>query len=137
MNAKIEYINSKVLSEGKHLKYTVKRQAPSTESELFSSTSLIIWDGESNNTVFQDPLVNYSFRAIHDSIHLKTGLGFSIDHEIEMGRIQANILASRCDSLLADLFYCEIAEQAKYFKLNGTFVKNQIEFTKNYINLGE
>jgi hypothetical protein len=75
------------------------------------------------------------FRAIHDSTHLITKLNFTPEHEIEMGRIQAAALASRCESLLADLFYIEIAEQAKYYLNNGIFVTDQINFTKSKLGL--
>ena len=110
------------------LKYTVKDKAPSTELELFNSPSLVIWSGESHNTIYQDESVNWAFRAVHDDYHLKTGLGFSPEHEIEMGRIQA----SKIDSdILAKLFYIEIAGQAEHYLKTGQFVQDQVAFTLN------
>lgn len=131
----IKYINNKILQMSQDITYTIKDIAPSTERELFNSSSLIVWSGGSSNTIYQDPKVNYAFRAVHDNVHLITGLGFSPVHEIEMGRIQAAALASRCESLLADLFYCEIAEQAKYYLETNTFVENQISFTNSKLML--
>lgn len=119
----------------KKIEYIVKDSAPSTELELFNAPSLVIWSGESDNTIYNDPKINHMFRAIHDSIHLKTGLGFSPEQEIEMGRIQAAALEANCKSLLADLFYIEIAEQAKYYLKNGIFVKDQVTFTKERLCL--
>lgn len=131
----IKYINYEILKLSKDLTYIVKDNAPSTELELFNETNLVIWSGASNNTIYQDETVNWAFRAIHDATHLKTGLGFSPQHEIEMGKIQAALLSSQCKSLLADLFYCEIAEQAKYFSQNGTFVDDQVTFTKQFLKI--
>jgi len=136
MTKTIRYINSEIMTMAAKLTYSIADQAPSTELELFNSTSLVVWSGQSDNTIYQDATVNHAFRAIHDAVHIETGLGFSPQDEIEMGRIQAAKLASQCKSLLADLFYCEIAEQASYYEKNGVFIPNQVEFTQKYINLG-
>lgn len=124
----IRYINNEILKASSTLTYIVKPSAPSTEQDLFNSTSLVIWSGASDNTIYKDASVNYAFRAIHDATHLETKLGFTPEHEVEMGRIQAARLASRCKSLLADVFYCEIALQAKYYLETNTFVADQVEF---------
>jgi hypothetical protein len=130
MNTMIRYINQTILSQTKDLKYTVSEVAPDTEASLFSSTSLVVWSGQSDNTIYQDSSVNYAFRALHDDLHLKTRLGFSVDHEIELGRIQANMFSS---NLLQDLVYCEVALQAEHFRQTGQFIQNQLEFTINYL----
>lgn len=126
----INYINNKILTLSKDLKFSVADRAPSTELELFTSTGLVIWSGGSETTIYQDAKVNYAFRALHDDLHLQTGLGFSPEEEIIMGRIQAASLGARCESLLADLVYIEVARQAEYYKTNGVFISDQINFTK-------
>lgn len=127
----IREVNYKILSDAAKIRYAVNSYAPSTETALFTSTSLVIWDGESNNTVFDDKCVNWAFRALHDSLHLKTRLGFSPKEEIELGRIQA----SKYDGLIADLIYIEVAGQAEYYLNNGIFCPDQRLFTLNQLKL--
>jgi len=120
------YLNQTILNMAKDLNYTVKSQAPSTELDLFNSPSLVIWSGESHNTIYQDKTVNWAFRAIHDAMHLKTRLDFSPEQEIEMGRIQASKIGS---DIVAKLFYIEIAGQAEHYLKTGQFVQDQVKFT--------
>lgn len=129
----VNYLNSYILRQSSSLRYIIADAAPSTESELFSASSMIVWSGASDATIYGDAKVNYAFRAIHDAMHLKTGLGFSPAEEIEMGRIQA----SKIDSdIIAKLFYIEIAGQAEHYLKTGSFVQNQIEFTLNQLAKG-
>jgi len=120
----ISYINRIILTQASKLKYTVADHAPGTEKGLFNQASLVIWSGASDDTIFDDCRVNWAFRALHDSLHLKTGLGFSIAEEIYLGRLQAN----QYSGILADLVYSEVAEQAEYYRINGVFVPNQKTF---------
>lgn len=126
----LNYLNNTILKKAKGLRYLVKDLAPQNENELFNSSGLIIWSGSSDNTIYQDKSVNWAFRALHDALHLKTGLGFSPKHEIEMGKIQASKESS---SFLAEIIFCEVAEQAAYFEKTGLFVADQVEFTLNYL----
>lgn len=128
----IKYINHKILKDASSLKYTVANLAPDSLNTI-KAQSLIIWSGASDNTIYNDAVVNYAFRALHDALHIKTGLDFSPDHEIEIGRIQA----SKYDGIMADLVYAETAGQALYYKINGIFLLDQTSFTRQYlINLG-
>ena len=125
------YINNWILSQSKDLRFKVQDLAPSNEIELFNEPSLVIWSGASSDTIYQDKAVNWAFRAVHDHLHLETGLGFSPDQEIELGRIQA----SKCDSdLIADLIYIEVSGQAEYYLKHGKFVDDQVKFTLNALN---
>lgn len=123
-------INNLILKQASKLQYTVASKAPSTVEELFQAPTLVIWSGASDNTIFGDAVVNYAFRALHDSLHLKTKIGFSPAEEVELGRIQAN----QYTGLMADLVYCEVAEQARYYLRNGIFVSDQVAFTKLYLS---
>lgn len=126
----VKYLNQIVLKQTKNIKYIVKKDAPNNETDLFNCVELVIWNGESDNTIFQDEKINFAFRAWHDSLHLKTGLNFSPESEIELGRIQASKIGS---SIVADLVYCEVSGQAEYYKKNGVFVQDQVLFTKEYL----
>jgi hypothetical protein len=116
----------KIPSEFKNL---ILQTAPSDEFGLFNTSSLVIWSGASDDTIWADARVNWAFRALHDALHLETGLGFSPKSEIELGRIQA----SKYEGLLADLVYCEVAGQAEHYLKTGQFVVDQVEFTIQYL----
>lgn len=121
-----------ILKQATKVRYTVKDLAPSTELDLFNNPSLVIWSGASNHTIWNDPAVNWAFRALHDHLHLKTSMDFTPQSEIELGRIQAN----QYSGLLADLVYIEVSKQAEYYLNNGVFVSNQVEFTLNQLKRG-
>lgn len=124
-------INNLILKQAP--RFTVRDVAPSTESELFQAPSLVIWSGASDHTIFGDARVNWAFRALHDQLHLKTRLGFDVDSEIELGRIQA----SKYTGLMADLVYVEVALQAMHYKTTGQFVSDQVAFDlKELIKMG-
>jgi hypothetical protein len=128
----IHFINNAVLTMAKGLRYTVADLAPNTTADLFNqgNTNLVIWSGASDATIYGDAHVNWAFRAWHDALHIKHGLIFSIDAEIELARIQA----SQCSSvLMAELVYCEIAGQAEALRQTGKFISDQAAFTLQYL----
>lgn len=129
----INYLNNCILKKTTNLKYIVKDHAPNTFQDLKNESSLVIWSGESDVTIYNDPLVNYAFRAMHDNLHLITGLDFSHASEIELGRIQANQFDS---SIVQDIVFCEVAGQALYHEKTGLFVSNQVEFTEKFLKNG-
>lgn len=122
---RIKAINQLILNTAP--KHVVKDVAPSTFADLIRQPTLVIWSGESHNTVFNDARVNWAFRALHDALHLKTGIGFAPEEEIYIGRIQAN----QYTGLMADLVYIETAGQAEHYLKTGQFVKDQVKFTLN------
>lgn len=126
----ITEFNSLILKQASKLKYSVADQAPNTIQDLIQAPTLVVWSGQSDKTVWNEARVNWAFRALHDALHLETGLGFTPQDEIELGRIQA----SRYDSqLLQDLIYIEVSGQAEHYLKTGQFVVDQVEFAK--INL--
>lgn len=138
MNQFISYVNNIIQSEVKGLKYIIKADAPSTMHDLVNQgyrSDLIVWNGASDNTIYQDASINYMFRALHDKLHLQTGIDFSVDAEIAIGKIQAAKYASQCKELFADLVYAETTGQATYYKINGVFVPDQISFTKHFLKM--
>lgn len=129
----IHYINNKIIRSSRDLSYQVSDFAPSTFQDLKNESSLVIWSGASDNTIFQDKTVNWASRALHDTQHLVTGLNFDPMQEIELGRVQAASFGAKCDQLMADLIYVQIAEQTKYYVSNRDFVPNDFDFTMNHL----
>lgn len=125
----IDEINNLILKTAP--KHRVAQHAPNTFADLYTGPrrELVIWCGGSDNTIFADQIVNYAFRALHDKLHLATGIGFSVQEEVYLGRLQA----SKYEGLMADLVYCEVALQAEYYLQHGVFVPNQVDFTKTYL----
>lgn len=124
----IRYLNQQILSRASKLSYRVSEHAPSTFEDLQTAPSLVVWSGASDQTIFQDASVNWAFRAIHDTEHLRTGLQFEFDHELELGRIQANQFDSET---IQRLIYIETAGQSIHYKTHGYFPINQAQFTIN------
>lgn len=131
----IRHLNNTILNQASKIAWQPKDIAPGTEKDLFAfkGSELIVWTGASDNTIFGDCRVNWAFRALHDALHIKTGFDFTPDAEIELGRIQA----SQYSGIIADLVYCEVSGQAKYYKKNGIFVQDQVEFTKDFLKLAD
>ena len=126
----LSFINNTILRDASNLPYRVASVAPSTYGDLVSCPSLVIWDGASDKTVFQSEAVNWAFRAIHDALHLETGLTFDPMHEIELGLIQASRQSS---DLMRELIYCEIVMGAvEYIKTND-FILDQQGYTCNHL----
>lgn len=125
-------LNELILQQASKLTYQVSDSAPNTVSDLWRQKSgiMTVWAGESDNTIFADPAVNWAFRALHDQLHLDTGLGFDPSDEQTLGWLQAQGF----DGQLADLVYCEVAAQAAHFERTGEFVKDQREFALTWIN---
>ena len=121
----INCFQTKLIGATKDLKYRSDSNAPSNERDLFNIGELVVWNGLSENTIWNSAELNCLFRAFHDQGHIETRLNFSIDQEIELGRIQA----SRFDGLFSDLIYLEISGQAIEYKKTGEFIENQKQWT--------
>lgn len=124
MDSMRHFINQQVLKKAT-LSYRVSERAPNTHADLLNESSLVIWSGASQDTWYQDARVNWAFRAFHDALHLRTGLGFSHAHELELARIQANQFDSR---LMQEFVFGEVAGQAMYHAETGLFVADQVAF---------
>ena len=127
----VNFINNEILRQASKLNYTVSALAPSTEVDLFSGTGLVIWSGASDKSIYGDYRVNWAFRALHDTLHLKTGLGFDVDSEIELGRLQASQYTS---DLMRELIYSQVSMQAMHYKSSGLFVMDDKCFTMEHLS---
>ena len=53
---------------------------------LYSGQRLAVWNGGSDATIFDDPEINFAFRAWHDAHHLLLNAPFSPEGEAEVAR---------------------------------------------------
>jgi hypothetical protein len=133
MNTQLKaQLNNIILNEASKIDYIVKPNAPSNEIDLHGCGQLVIWSGASDNTIYGDAMVNHAIRAIHDTTHLRTGLGFGHADEIELGRINA-LQFEKYGTIFADIIYTEVARQAAYHKDTGLFVVEPMAFLKQYV----
>ena len=65
--------------------WTASDDAPETFDELVRVSKqrgqIVVWKGESDNTIFGEPEFNWAFRAWHDSAHIRTGAPFTLEGE--------------------------------------------------------
>lgn len=114
------------------LKFEARDVAPDTFANLKSSQTggrLVVWSGESSNTIYGDASSNWAFRAWHDFLHLKLNAPFTLEGEIHVAKAQA----SQCGTLAASIIMAEVQGQVEYFNKYGKFPVNQIEFIENYL----
>lgn len=116
--------------------YVARDIAPSTPNQLHEASLtrvLPVWAGSSDATIFGDPATNHAFRAWHDSLHLKSGLGFSVAEEVELGRRQAVEVARLSGDKLATLVWLEVAGQALEYLRTGQFIADQLGWTRDQL----
>lgn len=116
-------------------RFTVSDKAPDTLESLTrqNSSGLVVWAGASDLTIYGDRLVNFAFRAWHDSLHLKLNAEFNELGETMVCMEQARILRNDAQGKIITI---EIVEQLNYFKKHGCFPVNQISFAKECLKKG-
>lgn len=93
---------------------------------------IVIWTGESDNTIFGEPHINHIFRAWHDYIHVTYDQDFSFAGESMVGTIQVHQLPT--DWIFEkELLTSEILGQNQYYRQHKEFVKDQRKFTYDYL----
>lgn len=118
----------------KGLKFQAADIAPATFGELFSQgRTLTVWSGASDNTIWGEPSLNYKFRAWHDSLHIRTGLDFSVKAELELTRLSLSYF----DGNLAEVIRAEVGGQVEHFERFGTFPTDQVAFVIDYAKNGK
>lgn len=122
--------NSKILRLAP--RFTAKDDAPSSFETLKASATggLVVWSGASDKTIYGDAFVNWSFRAWHDSIHLKLNADFSLEGEKRVAIEQCRIIQS---DALARVIMGESIGQVEYFLKYGFFPVDQMTFMRNYL----
>lgn len=97
--------------------------------EDFNAGKLVIWTGESENTIFGDPWINYQFRAIHDIFHCVYQKGFSAGDELQVNYLQQQAFCfDGLGEFDRELLNIETAGQVLYFDACGEFPKDQRKF---------
>jgi hypothetical protein len=127
-NQVLDYtLNKRILSLAP--KFEAKDIAPSSLKELAQLTSMVVWQGGSEATIYGDPTVNHAFRAWHDSLHLKLNAPFTLAGEKLVALEQARIIGGNYGKIVI----AEVVGQAEHFEKHGTFPIDQKAFITEYL----
>lgn len=122
--------------ERNKIRFTAKDIAPNTFADLkreCTTTSLVVWAGASEGTIYGAPDLNHAFRAWHDSIHIRFNLPFNLDGEREAALIQAQSLGD----IPGRIILAEVYGQALYAAKHGAFPTDQAAFIAAYLKDGK
>lgn len=113
-------------------KHTASDNAPYSYETLrsASTSSLVVWSGASDKTIYGDASVNWAFRAWHDSLHLKLNAEFNESGERRVAFEQARLIGG---GTFGTILVGEIVGQAEYLNKYGQFPVDQVEFMRNYL----
>jgi len=121
-------LNRQIIQQANQIRFKVAEYAPSTYEELASNAGILtVWGGASDNTIYGDPKVNHAFRALHDRLHLRHNIPFTLEGEVALARIQASQFEG---DLIQRAVFLEVAGQAIYFNQHGEFPKDQVSFIR-------
>ena len=125
--------------------WTVSDDAPETFDELVKVSEqrgqIVVWNGESDNTIFGEPEFNWAFRAWHDSAHIRTGAGFTLDGEKMACEQQIEDMFQRYGKSerterWAQMIRIEVIGQAVHFEQTGDFPDDQVAFMNDMLEMG-
>ena len=114
--------------------YDVVADAPSTYDELIAwvgaGNRMQVWSGAADDTIFGAPAVNFAFRAVHDDLHARHRLPFTLAGEAAVAAIHAELTAARAkDATTAcrwqALILSDIVGQSLHHLLHGGFPDRQ------------
>lgn len=102
---------------------------------------VLVWTGESDNTIFGTPEDNHAFRAWHDYVHINFDLPFTKQGEHTVMLLQQRhvdtiggyYFTRHEKDTFVKLLECEIAGQLDEFIRTGDFVKDQRAFAKQFM----
>jgi len=121
-------LNRQIMQQASQLEFKVSEFAPSTYEELAPNAGILtVWGGASDNTIYGDPKVNHAFRALHDVLHLRYNLPFTLEGEVSLAKLQA---AQFEGDYVQEAVFLEVAGQAQYFAEYGKFPDDQVRFIK-------
>lgn len=137
-NIAVLHIASRLFPRG----FDIGADAPHTLDSLWDhyqkTGRILVWNGASGRTIFDDSEVNFAFRAWHDWRHITENAPFTPVGE-------SAVCAAQCEDIRALFGDCEssrkfcaildaeINGQTAYFSANGYFPENQIAFTRDYL----
>jgi hypothetical protein len=130
-------LNRLVLAQASRVKWRASNNAPETFAALRQAYSTLghipVSTVGSETSIYGDAGVNMAFRAWHDAIHLRHGLSFAPEDEIEVAHIQcASVGIARDKALL----WAGVAGQVRYFEAFGEFPTDQTAFVLDYVACG-
>jgi hypothetical protein len=101
------------------------------QAKLLNKT-VRVYKGASENTKYDTPATNWSFRFWHDYLHYSRQLDFTVQSEKLVGGIQCANVASEfgLGSLEYKLMHLDTIEQVNHYERTGQFVENQLGFAK-------
>lgn len=97
-----------------------------------SHKKIVVWCGESDNTIFGEPHINHFFRAWHEYVHITKNQNFSFLGESLVCAMQCGMLPNSW-YLERELIYIEIVAQNQFYSVNKKFVENQRHFCISYM----
>ena len=110
--------------------------APSTFADIMQAPG-IVWEGASDQTIFQGAKVNHAFRAWHDARHISGQHDFTLAGEratCEAQKRDVALLYPSAPAWVYRLLDAEIVEQGEYFVRMGAFPLDQVQFTMERLN---
>ncbi len=99
---------------------------------LTSGESLPVFNGACDQTIYEKPNDNVTFRAWHDAIHLENNLSFKPLDEIQVGLIHCQQLrAIGAPVHVINAVYFDVIGQIEYYSKHGHFVVDQKAFVQD------
>jgi hypothetical protein len=138
LNRAIIEMTKLVLPDG----FVVAANTPSTfetlKAHLDAGQRLAVWSGGSHATIYDDPSVNYAFRAWHDWCHWRGDHDFTLAGEMSACEMQCDQLVMRFGDSPTTRLWCrivraEIIGQALFFDRHGRFPGDQRAFVESYL----
>ena len=92
-----------------------------------------VWNGASDQTIFDDAKGNYLFRAWHDLGHVLLNAPFNLEGEKQVSAWQESFLPKPYNLIL----HADVVGQTEYYQEYGDFPKDQRKFIiDNVFNAG-
>lgn len=141
LNVAILHIASRLFPTG----FDVGANAPETfeaiNEHIARTGRMLVWNGASENTIYDDAEVNYAFRAWHDWCHWFGHFDFSLGGErlaAEMQKAHLRSLYVGCKELTRweAIIDAEVNGQAAYAEYWGIFPNHQRAFVEAYLSGG-
>lgn len=135
LNTAINHIASKLFPCG----YDVADTAPETLDQLnahiASTGRMVVWSGESDNTIYADAETNWAFRAWHDWCHWKGQLPFTLAGELAALEMQLDHLRTLglWTRFREEALRIEVGETARYHEIAGRFPDDPRQFAYNHL----
>ena len=95
-----------------------------------------VYNGNSENSIFSSPTVNFAARAWHDEIHLTYDLSFSVADEIAVARIQCEHLGIHGLQRYMNVTWCDVVGQILYYEKYNKYVEDQNIFVCRLLKNG-